>query len=837
MTKPTILFESIELSTLIQVSISDIEYKTKPEGDSAFRVLNNSLYQKKLTVREFMGGLDRGSAFCPAVLSGRRLQKNYVKSHTIAVDFDGNQSPAAMISLLKEENFNVNIYYSTLRDSPNWRRFRLILFLNQDVNKQVMKDILAYIIVLTGCDDATIDTVKLYLGGKNSEFLSDKPTDLELILPFIDRSSVTRSAYQSTQIKKRWAGHIDSVGLYKKKDFDFVQAAKYSKIFRDFTENEETLPYLKLRNLASNLMYVTNGLSWMQNIMDKCKCDYAQKDYDLLANVIKYRFFPEKMENFEKALAPWFPNVIALGRPILLPIEKLDNASLDTVNERLRDTFKVTAKGFYGIKAMTGLGKTLLITEHIEKHLLGKKVVIAQPTHDLIKETCAKLPNVPHWVFPVFMLPHYHNEYRDLVTRYGVEKAFSLVLGRSKSKAAKNEVKDIINLDYILSYQKETTAFKLFDKNLVYLLTHQQFLKIAHKNRGPSLSGVDRIFVDEDPFLATYPIVSLTNIQYYDVLESYEHSLLKVNKLDSWATEGSFIRDFGLAISYFKSLVLDEIVDVQAPPFEDQENFRKCLSDIKHGHIVIKLFSCKHITFTRGCVHGIFIYNIPPSVLERTTITSATMDRFFYAKAFPTIEIIEMPQIKHKVPVTQFVRRMNSKSQFNKNPQCVPYIEEGYVITYKGYNHLFQEEHFPGIYFGNIEGKDGLKGKPISIVGTPINPPYVTLLIATALGLSFTKEDTTKIMRSVVLDGREFLMMTFKGESLTQVEIRNALAILEQCLGRGRGLRTYSKATVYSNLPCAQTDHFLYCFPPKKGEVAQTVPGPKRQPQTPPHPI
>lgn len=82
----------------------------------------------------------------------------------------------------------------------------------------------------------------------------------------------------------------------------------------------------------------------------------------------------------------------------------------------------------------------------------------------------------------------------------------------------------------------------------------------------------------------------------------------------------------------------------------------------------------------------------------------------------------------------------------------------------------------------------------------------ITALYARSMGLEPIASDYNKKLREVVLDGYRFKMYTFQNDHLAQIEIRLARMHLDQAIGRSRAIRESCSVTVYSKIPCQQTD-------------------------------
>jgi hypothetical protein len=100
--------------------------------------------------------------------------------------------------------------------------------------------------------------------------------------------------------------------------------------------------------------------------------------------------------------------------------------------------------------------------------------------------------------------------------------------------------------------------------------------------------------------------------------------------------------------------------------------------------------------------------------------------------------------------------------------------------------------------------RDTLKGKRITIIGTPHQPEFIYKLLAYSLGLDFDKESKLE-NRVVTYNGFRFRFKTYDDEVLRNIQMWMISSELEQAVGRARLLREAGgRVMLFSNFPVEQ---------------------------------
>ena len=94
-----------------------------------------------------------------------------------------------------------------------------------------------------------------------------------------------------------------------------------------------------------------------------------------------------------------------------------------------------------------------------------------------------------------------------------------------------------------------------------------------------------------------------------------------------------------------------------------------------------------------------------------------------------------------------------------------------------------------------------MKGKDITIIGTPHQPEWIYKLFAYSIG---SKIDEKASNMTVLHNGKLFQFNTYQNEALREIQFYMIETELEQAVGRARLLRCDGTVTLFSNFPLRQ---------------------------------
>ena len=131
------------------------------------------------------------------------------------------------------------------------------------------------------------------------------------------------------------------------------------------------------------------------------------------------------------------------------------------------------------------------------------------------------------------------------------------------------------------------------------------------------------------------------------------------------------------------------------------------------------------------------------------------------------------------------------------------------IIKFSGFDDVitFKKYGIGAYHYGKTTGINTLKGKNLTLVGTPHHPEWLYVLFARTIGwrniYGDNKPPKMRYQR-VKHNGRAFWFMTFDDEFLRHIQFWMIETELEQSLGRCRPGRTPAVINVFSNFPLLQ---------------------------------
>ena len=791
-----------EVGKKLELSISPIRTQKKPQKRD-YPKIHRSFKAVSITPKELVKSLVQGQAFAVGVFD-QNIKKttHFMFTEMIALDFDNNEDPDTIINLLLEKDFHVNIYYPTFSSKETDKRFRLIIFLDQKITSTfIFKKVTTALMSLTKCDRAVTNIAQPWQGSTTATLLSDKVTEMQKIIPWVDSLNLNISSRTLAKIRvtcKQFFPSEKKLKLSGIQKFNYENCISNSSLIQGFAEGTRHLSYAQLRNLISNLMHVKGGLNWIREKMILGNSS-NQNDFDLLVSLPKYNYFPEGINMFEPDLASRYKNILALQYISNLPFPKRPNDEINLVSTQLVDLFDASNNNLRVINCQTGIGKTeIMIKTALKKE---GQFIIAGLTYDFLDEILMRFNNLSVVALPrPFKLPYFRDEFEQLVKIYGSEMAFKRTIQNAKEKQSCPMQK--ANFNVLKEYSSNLTVFKKFHKK-VSLITHQMCYSELHQNN-PQFSKIKTLFIDEDFFHLVFSISSLSYKNWSCFVDEI-HKEKFWNKIQDQVIE----YEITIYIDYLNGLLFNQIVENNTPYIKDFKKFKEYVQRQKYGFLVLELLDCAFIVRESTGFLGIHKPLDEKQFGQNTIMLSATADPFFYKNLYPNITYNQLPLVENKVKVIQYTNCMFSKNQMKRANCFLPEVGNSKVITYKEMKHLFPTKNQCELHFGNLEGRDLLKGQDITIIGTPVPPPVVTELYAALLGIKATLSNRIKKLRLVELDGFKFKMYTYVDEGLTQIEIRLARAQIEQAIGRARTIRSDAKVKVYSNIPCKQSDIFI----------------------------
>ncbi|MCM3022337.1 hypothetical protein M3576_03160 [Weizmannia ginsengihumi] len=814
--------------------------------------------------------LPNAKSFTPAIFkNGERSNETWASQQLFALDIDSGLTIEEAVKLSKEVNVIPVFIYSSFSHTEEHHKFRMIFLLNEEIHDMRVRNLIQYALrtLFPTADRNANDPARLLFGGKKVEFYSDsvisvveildavvkrikmgpnstrdikkfcEQTGLSLCngyphykvinedeLRFLERNTsfisltknrtnpinyyrtrakISHSSYclhftgpDKTEEMVEFAETREGQEVKTVRNFPYDNLIGRCRLFKESITGEYWLYHNEVFGIMTNLLNVEGGKSKVLEILNS-RPEYSRKkdDWQLMLNQIKkLNYLPSNCDSF----CPFADecihakNMIQQGKLPRGSVQILENSELQPIDEvynkldiLLDDILCNKPKGIYVVKAPTGIGKTELLIKHAEKNNYS----IAFPTHKLKHEVSQRLGkyNIEHFVVPE--LPELEGPIGETINHLYNIGAYRSVSKHLRQIAANNEQ---INefLDSMYRMKKV--------KNQVFLTTHQR--SIYTKDDSNST-----LIFDEDPIPSLYPISKLKMTELV-----YAFTRLQENgeNKDVFVTLQNMILNAPLDIVHERSSFL-------LPATREMETV--VVGDANINSNILGFLNCDY--FIKKRLHNSeWIYFIQKNSLpadKKIIILSATINEQVSKLVFgKDVQFFNLGEVKPKGTLLQITSKSFSRYSINESEQDLKQVAQKLIDTYNpnseiiSYKSYFQEENGSSVHFGNTEGIDDLKGKNITVIGTPHLNPLSYLLLSVCLGYRMGLQESRMEYIPVERNGLRFYFNTYNGDSLLrEIQFYLVESQLFQAVGRARVNRYPSKVLILSNLPVVGAEY------------------------------
>ena len=263
-----------------KVGLNTTEHAEKPTGREAGVINRNGFPLQEVSIEELKTSLSKGMTFTPSYfIDGKRNNKNFEGTYVFALDFDDNQNPTEKIEQLKEYGIKTNLYYPSFSDTPEYRKFRLVIVFDNPIEDKKLRDKiqLAIMDIVKDSDRACKDASRMFYGSSTCDLLCDIPNSLKDSLIHLhniinsqvsqptkrtndknfQKTCISYNTIRDSRIMKE-NDNVDNNTYEIKEKFNYEQAMNNSKVFNSFA-NGGHLKYAQMFNLISNMQYVKGG--------------------------------------------------------------------------------------------------------------------------------------------------------------------------------------------------------------------------------------------------------------------------------------------------------------------------------------------------------------------------------------------------------------------------------------------------------------------------------------------------------------------------------------------------------------------------------------------------
>ena len=807
------------------ITLDNTRQAHKPNKNDIPTISNRLIVITGLTVSELFTYLTQPYSYtwCPSLFNGRRKNDNWLGQMVFALDFDGGITPDEVIKQFQDFGITPNIIYCSFSDTPELRKFRIILLVDTIVAdyEQALAIRKGLIDTFPQSDKSCKDAARMFFGGKNGEILNSEPIPLEKIVEFICINLISGDDNKTRNIGENWynlllynkdiqkntridekekkstSAVIPQAQLHTNKyleslknhNFNFEKLKDRVQIFKEFSEGTR-LSHNQLLGLATNLIWTKGGLSRMKSTMLKYNhlgiTDYSQHNFNILPYVKKMGYYPMWLKKFSPYPDDWnYTNLISAGKDtrgmieVLQPHNKITLEQGEQEFERVfNEVLNKENNKIYLIKATVGLGKTAKITNL-------NQYTLAFPTHDLITEVSDRMTvdYVTTPAIPTFF-DKQHNDKIGYLYKTGLNKEVYSII-RSIATDTSGDYYNAKDRTLAIQYLEHNT--KAIKSSETVLTTHIRAMMNDYQH--------DTIIFDEDP------LDSLIEIKRLDTKDLY---IINNGQFSQEATRE--------ALSYIESIKPGEMTETPRYGVDYEQLLPAILwSDVSSN--VMRFFESTYFTKDERydhVVHYITKRELPSD--KKIIILSATAPIPIYQKLFgDRLEVIDLGNVKNQGYVEQHTNRSFSRSALTKADidDVKELVGNKPVITFQCFSDKINSDNLE-IHYGNCEGFDSLKGEDIVVLGTPHLNNIVYFLYAKVLGITLDDEGCIMRHQKIEWNGFRFMFMCFNDVQLRNIQLSLIESELQQAVGRARTIRTDAKVMVYSNLPLTISHRFVY---------------------------
>jgi hypothetical protein len=798
----------------------------KPATKTENWIIHNNMLQTGATIENVCKyiGNSYGYTFTPNLYSDNKpSSKTFIGTSGFFLDFDLNSNPEQILNRFNELNIKPNFWYTSFSDTPEYRKFRVCILLDDLLTDwTTISNIYSNIFYHFPADNSCRDLARKFYGGKDVHFLTEEPNSLE-ILKTESTWAGARSPLQFDSEKPVNLLYINNkiTGKTKKertyssdqaKDFTYLEKLKNNdcdfsiienklRVFKEFVNLEKRFDYLVLFGLATNLHWLQGGMKLMKRTMEeynKLKNNnpgsdiYHKRHLEVINQVNERKLFPKSLESFsiypEDNIHKNIISFLINPRGVVFVNDPVEKISLQEGEKMFNESFQRTKTSLFPItiiKAGVGIGKS-----HILKNI--DNIAIALPTHklkdELYKEMNVDALKIPE--LPVFESKEVNAQIKSLYQSGLRSEVMSLI-----HQLSKNDSPDQIMAKNYLNDLNEAKNWKG-----TLLTTHERSLH-EEMNHNTIIYDEDCIhslisqksfnLTDFGLLLLKYPDLALYFNECYQELKAAEKSMMHV------------IPKYDLPIHLLIEKIKYEPSTSNFIEFFSSNRFYKEEFKDKKGQVHTTIHYCKFNTLPTN---------------KKIIILSATINHAFYEKAFPgQVEVLEIPEIENMGKVTQYTKYSNSRQSLKMREQdeLMEKIGNKPVITFMSNTMALNQEYIKGngdlgIYFGNTRGYNDLKGKDMMVFGTPHINPIVYIFHAEFIGIDTNKIDHKMQYQTIQHKGMQFKFQTFNDPELRDIQLNLIEGELVQAVGRARTIRTNANVEVYSNFPLTLSDEYIF---------------------------
>lgn len=838
---------------MIKLCLYDKIYDKKPTDKEA-GAISKRIHRncRELELEEFANIAGNSlCAFTPAVFNGERNAENVREIQLLCLDFDNDGDKKISFDEVRRRSeildLPIAFAYETF-SSSDCSRFRVIYrYFEPIVKKEFYK--LLYMILLKffpEADKHTSDICRMFYGGKRlitgvsydviypqrlfsslyQHFDTNPKETIKKIKKFADTADIdiVKNTFKVNIVERDEIGKIKEPILYNNinneeifviyrknyrpvqtgadkrriiKNISFGDISNGCKLINDFETGERWLYYDEMWGILTNMVHISGGIKYFSEIMEKLHrdCTHPYKYEKWKSNVKQIKkcpYMPERCEMF----CPYHEecnhakNIITTIKPARFGVTvKNKNKRYVSIEEAREDLYtKIYSainsndNDIHIIEAQTGIGKTEGYIQAIRES--DKKFIIAAPTNDLKNEIYNRMRNAGVDAVITPELP-------EDIDEKDKEKLESMY--HKGNLAGYNKVLNELEHRYksVKVFKKDLRVSKKYEGNIV--TTHARLMYLFDED----ILSTHTIIVDEDIFDSIFNTDTVTQGEIkYLLNQNYLRKEIKQRiKYFSKTTE-NHINKYKKHNRKFEPYI--KLNDDELNAISDDDNIK---IDVE------KFINAEGTIADNHEVCYAWTRDLPAQkiILLSATVNKGVYERFFENKN-RHIKYIKIKEVRYKGKVIQECYNSYSRKWMKNNEDTVNEIRERHKdcveITFKSNKNLNSN-----IYFGITEGKNGMSGKDILVLGTPFYNEKVYKLLAACLNCDMKAVNEASLNHCLVEnDDNSYYFFTYTDEFLRNIQIYFISSELEQSVGRARLLNNDCTVYVYSSCPVKQAE-------------------------------
>jgi hypothetical protein len=805
-----------------QITIDPHSQFKKPSKTEMGRISNNIVVQTGLTITEFSSMLVPPYSYTwfGGTLGGSIKNVNWQQQSIIALDFDKGLIPIEkVIEKLKKEELPPQLWYSSLSDTPELRKFRVVLLLDNPIKSIKHFDIIiqGLLSMFPEADQSCKNPSRFFLGGKNVTILDAEPISTQTLLDKASLILINNDGGRNRKIpvdllsSSTYSGqkqlflyssnrnnHFSPETTYKhttttngrsQSVINWTIARKKIKILDAFL-NGEWLYHNQLFGLATNMIYIKGGKKLMLDTMEKFNSlgttSYTDNNFNIFTYLKKvnypsipiyqYTTYPEDLDLHDIVSA------VVDQRGHVEITSQTESIDLDVATNLMRDKFDRALEDkelnkVYLFALPTAIGKTELLT--------NTTATIAAPTNILKNEIQGrmKIESITAPDAIIFETPYLNNKMSYYYTIGLPKKAMAVIHDVSSEKNSNKYPQiDVDKANIYLDQLSQCT-----NSTNTVLTTHARALFTEFKH--------DTIIFDEDPLKT---LIDIKQVEITDIIKLLYQSF-------------SFSNDLTKIIHNLESSEAGMVLKTPSLTLDVEALIEK-LSLFQLNSNIVSFFSSSLFykdPYNKNVIHYVTKRNLPDN--KKIIILSATLPIDIYKKLYgDRIEVIDIRNVKQKGEVIQYTKRSCSRSELKRYHESISSeVGDIPVITFMNYRKYFNNA-VQNMYFGNCEGYDTLKGQNIAVVGTPHRNNVVYFLTAAILGEKLSPNELMMSLQKIEYNGFRFKFNCYSHPTLRSIQLSLIESDLIQAVGRARTLRTNAIVKIYSNFPLKMSSQYIY---------------------------